>query len=188
MACLYFNLQDYPRSIADHNKAITLGESDDHTYYRRGHARFYSGQLAAASEDFAKAAQPGKPGADGDAVLYAELWRVWTQKRLNQAPDAAQLKLAGAAPKGEWPRPALALLHGLASVDDVLAQINTKKGDDLEMALAEAYFYIGQYYYAQGDKAKAADYFRKTREKGVIIYVEHVAAGIELQQMGVAKP
>jgi lipoprotein NlpI len=187
-ASLYFNQRDYLRSIADYNKAITLGENTDHTYYRRGHARFYSGQLAAAAEDFAKAAEPGKTGGDADAQLYAELWRVWTQKRLNLTPDAAQVKLAGAAPKGEWPRPALALLHGLTSVDDVLAQINRKKGDDLEMALAEAYFYIGQYYFAQGDKTKAAEYFRKTREKGVIIYVEHVAAGMELQQMGVAKP
>ncbi len=37
---------------------------------------------------------------------------------------------------------------------------------------------------SQGDKAKAADYFRKTREKGITMYIEHVGAGAELKQLG----
>lgn len=183
---VYFGLRDYSRSIADYSKALSLGDTDGHVYYRRGHSRFYSGQLAAATEDFAKAGQANQ--ANMEALLYAELWRVWTQKRLGVAPDAAQVTLAKADPRGEWPRPALAMLHGLLSVDEALAALDRKKGDDREMALAEAYFYVGQHYYAQGDKAKAEEYFRKTREKGVLMYIEHVAAGIELQQMGAAKP
>ena len=183
---VYFGLRDYARSIADYSKAISLGEENKHVMYRRGHARFYSGQLAAAAEDFAKASQSSQ--ADADAAMYAELWRVWTQKRLGITPDAAQLALAKAEPAGDWPRPALAMLHGLMTPEQALATLDSKKGDDRDMALVEGYFYVGQHYLAQGNKEKAAEFFNKAREKGVIVYIEHVAAGLELQQMGVGKP
>lgn len=183
---VYFGLRDYTRSVADYSKAISLGDESDHVMYRRGHARFYGGQLAAAAEDFAKASQSKQ--ADADAALYAELWRVWTQKRLGITPDAAQQALARAKPGGDWPRPALAMLHGLMTPEQALATLDSKKGDERDMALVEGYFYVGQNYYAQGDKTKAAEFFNKAREKGVLLYIEHVAAGLELQQMGVAKP
>jgi transglutaminase-like putative cysteine protease/lipoprotein NlpI len=183
---VYFGLRDYARSIADYSKAISFGGEDSHVMYRRGHARFYNGQLAVAAEDFAKVSQSKQ--ADVDAILYAELWRVWTQKRLGVTPDAAQQALAKTDPGGDWPRPALAMLHGLMTPEQALATLDRKKGDERDMALAEGYFYVGQNYYAQGDKVKAAEFFSKAREKGVILYIEHVAAGIELQQMGAAKP
>jgi lipoprotein NlpI len=93
--------------------------------------------------------------------------------------------LASANPLGDWPRPALAMLHGLLPVQDVLKQLDAKQGDDREMALAEAYFYIGQYHLLHGDKDKAVTYFRKTRDQGITLYMEHVCAGKELQQLGV---
>jgi len=183
---VYFGMSEHAKAIADYSKAISLGDTGSHIFYRRGHARFYSGQLAAAAEDFAKAGQD--KSADMADVLYAELWRVWTQKRLNITPEAAQLDLAKIQPRGSWPRPALAMLHGLMTPEEALATLDDKKGDDREMALAEAYFYVGQHYYAQGEKAKAGEYFKKTREKGVFIYIEHTAAGFELLQMSLAKP
>jgi tetratricopeptide (TPR) repeat protein/transglutaminase-like putative cysteine protease len=180
-ANVQFGMGEFSRAIADYTKAITLDPEASSAYYRRGHARFYAGHLAAAAEDFAKAATENRN--DGDGRLYAEVWRLWTLKRLGQQPTADQVKLASADPQGEWPRPALAMLHGLMSVEDMLKLLDRKKGDDREMALAEAYFYAGQWFYAQGDKTKAADYFQKTREKGVIMYIEHVSAGIELRQL-----
>ncbi|MBI3533436.1 MAG: DUF3857 domain-containing protein [Burkholderiales bacterium] len=182
----WFLQGDYTRSAADYSKAITLGQPDFMPYYRRGHARFYGGQLQAALADFTQARNlKTGSGGDEDDALYAELWRVWTQKRLGQLPDAEQRKHAAENPRGNWPRPALAMLHDLLSVEEVLQLIDrSKKGDEREMTLTEAYFYIGQHYYAQGDKAKAQDYFRKTREKGITMYIEHVGAGAELRQMG----
>lgn len=182
----WFFQGDYGRSAADYSKSITLGKAEFMPYYRRGQSRFYSGQLQAALNDFTHAHTMKSVGDDGEAALYAELWRVWTQKRLGLAPDETQRKFAAENPRGNWPRPALAMLHGLLGVDDVLQLVDSsKKGDEKEMTLAEAYFYIGQHYYAQGDKARAIDYFRKTREKGITIYIEHVSAGAELQQLGV---
>lgn len=183
-ASAYFANGDFARSVADYTRAISLDPSGPGIYYDRGRARFYAGQFAAAADDFAKSGLERKGTDEHDSVLYSELWRVWTQKRLGVEPSAAQKRLAAADPRGEWPRAALAMLHGQMSVKDMLATLDAKKGDERELALAEAYFYAGQWYMMQGDKATAADYFRKTREKGITMYVEHVGAGFELQALG----
>lgn len=180
----YFANGDFARAVADYTRAISLGASDPDIYYSRGRARFYAGQLQQAADDFAKSGLERKGTDEQDSVLYSELWRVWTQKRLGIQPSPAQARLAAADPRGEWPRAALAMLHGQMSVQDMLSTLDAKKGDERELALAEAYFYAGQWYMLQGDKATAADYFRKTREKGITMYVEHVGAGFELRALG----
>ena len=51
------------------------------------------------------------------------------------------------------------------------------------MALAEAYFYLGQHYLVAGDRTKAQESFEKTRSLGVINYLEHTSAGFELERL-----
>jgi lipoprotein NlpI len=84
---------------------------------------------------------------------------------------------------GEWPRPALAMLTGALSPEDLLKQLDEKKGDDRQMALSEGYFYLGEHYLIVGDGKTAQSYFEKARDQGVIIYTEHVAAGHELRRL-----
>ncbi|MGZ5137269.1 MAG: hypothetical protein ACXWCX_05650, partial [Burkholderiales bacterium] len=88
-----------------------------------------------------------------------------------------------ADPQGEWPRPALAMLNGKLQPDEMLNLLERKSGDDLEMARAEGYFYLGQHFLLQGDKSKAREYFEKTRELGVLMYTEHAAARFELERL-----
>ena len=68
----------------------------------------------------------------------------------------------------------------------MLKLLERKSGDERTMALSEGYFYLGQYYLGRGDKAKAREYFDKTRRLNIIIYTEHVAAGFELRQLEAA--
>lgn len=174
---------EFTKAISDYSKGITLAGSDKPPYAARGRAKFYAGQLAAANEDFAKAVSLEKENSENS--LYSELWRVWTQKRLGQIPDEKQLKFAATEPRGTWPRPALAMLHGIISIDEALKTLETKNGDDKAMAQAEGFFYVGQLYQAQNNKEKAIEYYKKTRELGIIHYSEHISAGLELQQLGV---
>lgn len=184
-ANVWFGLRDLAKAVADYTRAISLDPAASHAYYRRGNARYFLGQYAQAAEDFAKAGLDSK--GDDDGRFYAELWRLWTQKRLGVAPNAQQVAFGTQQPDGEWPRPALALFHDRLSVEQMLKSLDGKKGDDREMALVEAYFYAGQWHLLRGETATAADYFRKAREKGVTVYIEHVSAGIELERMQAAK-
>ena len=52
----HFAAGEFDKSIAQYSKSLTLG-ADDKTFQQRGMARFYAGQLEAAAEDFAKAAE-----------------------------------------------------------------------------------------------------------------------------------
>lgn len=75
------------------------------------------------------------------------------------------------------------MMTGAISPEELLKLMDDKKGDERQMALAEGYFYLGQHYLIAGDTKMAQSYFQKTRDLDIFIYVEHVAAGFELQQL-----
>jgi lipoprotein NlpI/transglutaminase-like putative cysteine protease len=170
----------FEESIADFSKAITLGATDSHTLQRRGIAKLYANKLDSAAEDFARASEMG------DATAYADLWVASTYQRLGRPLPEAVIKRAKAEPRGDWPRPALAVMTGNLAPDDMLKLLAGKSGDDRTTALAEAYFYLGQHYLVQGDRAKAREFFEKSRGQNILIYMEHTAAGFELQALGTA--
>jgi lipoprotein NlpI len=104
-------------------------------------------------------------------------------QRLGRPIPEPIAKQAAAEAHGDWPRSALAMLAGDISPEEMLATLDSKTGDDLQMALAEAYFYVGEHYLVLNDPAKARAFFAKTRDLGVINFTEHVAAGLELRRL-----
>ena len=176
---------DFAAASGDFGKALAFGANAGDVYYRRGQARFFDGKLELAADDFAKAVLD-RPDA-GDRT-YAQLWQAWTLQRLNR-PLPAELQTAAAAePKGAWPRPALAMFAGQMTPDQVVEQIGGKAGDDQALALVEGWFYIGEYQLNAKQPDKAREAFGKAREKGITRYIEHAAAGFELQRLDAAKP
>ncbi len=176
---------EFSTAAADFGKALVLGQNPADAYVRRGQARFYEGRLEHAADDFAKAAADRAEGRD---KVYALLWQGWTLQRLGRPLPPELLALAAADPGGAWPRPALALLAGQMTPDAVLAQIGRKDGDERELALAEGWFYIGQQHLAQAQPEQARAAFEQARAKGITIYIEHTAAGFELQRLGAKTP
>jgi lipoprotein NlpI len=177
---VYFEVGEFDKSAADYSKAIALGAITANSFRSRGLASFYAGKLEDAAEDLTKASA----AADSETQAYVDIWLIHTLQRLGRPlPDGLAKRAADA--HGDWPRPALAMLVGKITPDEMLAMINAKNGDDRQMALAEAYFYLGQHYRAAGDEAKARAFFEKTRELGIIIFTEHIAAEFELRQMKV---
>jgi transglutaminase-like putative cysteine protease/lipoprotein NlpI len=174
-----FNFGEFEQSVADYSRAIRLGATKPRTYYLRGISNYLAGKLEDAASDFARGAET----KDKEQQLYSDLWLTWTNLRLGRAMPEATTQRAAAEPQGGWPRPALAMLAGLLTPDQVLQLLDGKSGDERDMALAEGYFYVGEHYLAHGDKARAREFFEKARQLGVILYLEHVAAGAELQQL-----
>ena len=111
------------------------------------------------------------------------MWFVATSGQLHKPIPAELVARAAAEAGGEWPRAGLAMLIGKLSPDDMLKSLEKKQGDERQMALAEAYFYLGQYYLLAGDRAKAQESFEKTRSLGVINYLEHTSAEFELERL-----
>ena len=174
----------FAAAAADYGKALALGHSAAETYNRRGHARFFEGKLEQAAEDFGKAAADRTEAND---KVYVQLWQAWTLQRLGRPLPPELLAVANADPKGAWPRPALALFAGQMTPEQVIEQIDRKDGDERELALAEGWFYIGEYQLNAKQPDQAREAFEKARAKGITRYIEHAAAGFELQRLG-AKP
>jgi lipoprotein NlpI len=172
---------EFAQAVPDYTRALSLGQEAYGVLYRRGHARFYAGQPAAAAADFAKAAALKAPGNEGPDGTYALLWQLWSLQSAG-LPVPAQLQaLAQGSAEGRWPRPALAMLAGALSPEQVLAGVSrTQQGDALALTLSEAWFYVGEYYQGKGLAAQAREAFEKSRAQGVTPHLEHWAAGIEL--------
>jgi lipoprotein NlpI len=175
-----FSKGDFARAISDYTQALSLG-SHLQNFYRRGQARLYLGQLAEAAEDFAKAAAHD---SDASAQLYAGLWHASVLKRLGRSLPDALVQRAQEDPRGAWPRPALAMLCEQLSSTEMLSEVERLQGDARELALVEAWFYLGQHHLLRGEPGAAREAFEKAREKGVSMYIEHVAAGFELDRLG----
>ena len=167
---------DFAAATADVTKALALGQPAAESYFRRGHARFYEGRFELAADDFAKAAERSEAGLKP----YAQLWQAWSLQRLGQPVPA---ELAAADPAGDWPRPALALAAGRITPEQLLEHAERKPGPERDATLAEAWFFIGQQHLALGQPARAREAFEKCRALGITNYVEHMAAGFELQRL-----
>ncbi len=174
----YFRAGQFEKSIADYSKAISLG-AKSWAYRLRGVAHVYAGRPEDAGADLVTADEL----ADKEGRAYSDIWLVVSYGRLGKPIPEAIAKRAAAESHGEWPRPALAVLTGAMPPQELLKLMDEKKGDDRQMALAEGYFYLGEYYLASGDLKQAQDYFEKTRSLDVIVYTEHAAAKFELQHM-----
>jgi lipoprotein NlpI len=170
------------QAIREMTDAIILDPDTPNAFLERGMARYFAGQFAPAVEDFTEA-RSGRRGS-GDVLLYAAVWQAAALKRMGQPLDSDLLRLASAEPRGSWPRPLLAGIADVLTVDEMLAAANQFQGDERELMLTEAYFVAGQRLAAQGDKDKAIEYFRKTREQGAITYMEHRSAELELARLG----
>jgi len=70
---------------------------------------------------------------------------------------------------------------GLMDQDRLLALAHTKGGDAGELALAEAWFYIGQWHKSQGRLQEALESFRRAVAQNATMYLEHMAAEYELR-------
>jgi lipoprotein NlpI len=174
----HFAAGDFEKSIAHYSKGLTLGAVDG-TFQQRGLARFYAGQLEAAAEDFAKAAE----SAEKESQTYSDLWLAWTLQRLGKALPEELVRRGAEQPRGAWPRPALAMFTGHLKPAELVKLIERKTGDEGRMAASEGYFYLGQYFLGQGEADKAREHFQKARQMNVVIYIEHKAAEFELRKL-----
>lgn len=163
-------------------RALGLGPTDARSiHYTRGMVRVYLDRLTEAAADFALAAAPDD---DGNAELYPRLWQIWTLQRARSPLPADLLAMARQDPRGAWPRPVLAMLVGDLTPQALLAEVDKLQGDERTLALAEAWFYVGQVQLVQGRAEAAREAFEKCRSHGITGYYEHIAAGFELARLG----
>jgi lipoprotein NlpI len=179
---IYFHIGQLEKSIADYSKAVSLGSIEMGIFRGRGVSKFLLGRFEEARDDLTKAGEL----ADKENKIYCDIWLAATYGRLGKPLPDDLVKRATADAHGEWPRAGLAMLTGAMTPPNLLSALAGKNGDDRQMALSEAYFYLGEHDIVTGDKTSAQANFEKARDQGVFIYTEHTAAGLELARLKAA--
>ena len=171
---------DYKSSEDYFSRAMAQGVADGDIYLRRGIANYDLAKFPAASSDFSKAAGLAQNPVD---KTRAAIWRVLAQARGGVAPDAGFAAAPNADDSTEWLNAALAMLLKKRQPESMLTLVHKQSGERLETSLAEAYFYIGQYYLLAGDKLKANAYFQQSADKGILYSLYYPAALYELARL-----
>lgn len=171
----------FTRAAADYTRALAVAEDPFQPIYRRGQSRFYEGRYDLAAADFDKATAQQ---ADAAAKPYMMLWHAFALRRQGAPLTPALQEAAAGAADGDWPRPALAMMADLLTPEQVIEGVRQRhQGDERDMALAEAWFYVGQHHLVHGRTDAARSAFEAVRSQGITMYVEHVAAGFELARI-----
>lgn len=169
---------DFKASEQDFSRALTLGLVDDGVFLQRGIANFYMGKQDAAISDFSKARDQASGSSE---KTRAVIWRMLASQRAGAPLNVSSTTHTEAA--DDWPGAALAMLSNQKTPEAMLRVAHKEGGNGLDIALAEAYFYLGQYYLQTDDKIKARLYFQHSIDKGVLYSQYHFAARQELARL-----
>lgn len=180
LSIIYQKRGQFPAALEQIRNALTLGIEPHRAYMQRGEIYYKLGKYDDALQNLGQLALSDD---DNGGLPYARLWYLWTLGRAGQPVPATLKQQLDQELNGAWPRAAYGMFTGASSPETVLAQVNKMQGDERLMALCEAYFYVGQFHLVQGNLAKAREYFEKTRNTGLTIYTEYLAAVQELERM-----
>lgn len=162
----------------DFNRAVDLDQKDASTLLNRGMYLFVHGAKDKSLQDF-----DGALVAEPDNA-YAAIWRYLAAAELTDKESAKEALAKTVKEQKEttsWPWPVALALAGQTSAEDVL-KAAPLAGDDARTRerLAEANFYLGQFYLSQGDEGEGKKYLRSSIEQAVPRSQEYVMAGVVL--------
>lgn len=167
---------DMKSSEANYARAIAQGQTDGNTYFQRAMANHLLGKFREAGDGFALAFDRYTEQAD---KVRAEAMRLIALRRQNpRARVTAQI-----AAEDSWPGVILAAAGGSKNDEEVLRQVHHRADDELESALADAYFYLAEINLAEGNRIKALVYFERSADKGVLPSPLRPAARTEYERM-----
>ncbi|MET0858971.1 MAG: DUF3857 domain-containing protein, partial [Telluria sp.] len=183
LAQFLFKKGRYAESIALYPGAKGL-KDDDTLWPVLAWERFHGGNTKAALAEMAlyRAARVKAGELDGFDIAH----HIALLQRMGE-PVPGQLFAYGTdVPDGPWPRPLVAMQAGVLSEDALLARAAALPADARDIALGEAWFFIGQRRMAAGHTALAQTAFRWLLGNGVRSRREYSLAKLELARLAPA--
>jgi lipoprotein NlpI len=179
---VYTKLGRYEEALADFEQVRRLDPESAGLPRSRGHAQFMRGDFRAAQADFRRAVEQRR---DEDQ-LHALIWLYLASARLGEDARAIVSALPAGADLSQWPGPALMLLLGQATPEEMLAGAWSFERKTEVLNLCEGYFFLGHYRLLAGDREGARRAFQDAVATGVKHYVEYASAKIELGRLDAA--
>ena len=170
--------EDYAQAIKDYDEAIALDPDYQLAFYNRALARFDQGLYIASVPDFVRAVQLDSSSTYRVLGLYLAKARGGDVDRESLAANAAQLNLT------RWPGPVVALFLGQITPEALVAGAQDPDPTTQRERQCEAYFYAGEHFLIQGQRAPAVQMFQSAVATGVTSLFEHSSAKAELRRLG----
>lgn len=114
--------------------------------------------------------------------IYSALWRFNALKHLKLNPEPAFAKLAAALPTRRWPKPVVDFYAGKISYEKCLALAESAKPKRDNEMKCEAYFYIAESLFLNGDKSKANGFFKKCLNCKIPEFLETKEAEVRVRE------
>lgn len=165
-------------ALREASTALKLAPDSHEPRYLRSYANFFRKDYEAARSDLVDVLK------DPNQVerSYAGLWLYLAVRRTGQDGVAAVQPYMPRGVEPEWPYPVLQWLTDAISFDQALAATKNRGRDDRNK-LCELYFYAAQKHLADGNVAKAREFFQRSLDTGVTEYNEYTFSRRELAQL-----
>ncbi|MES2298835.1 MAG: DUF3857 domain-containing protein [Pseudomonadota bacterium] len=167
---------DMKGSEAEYGRVMVAGGADGTVHFQRAMANYALGRWRDAAEGYVQAYALLTDEAER---ARADILHSLAMHRLNPRAHVASL----GAPQDGWRGAMFAAIDGSRSDDEVLRQIHHQLGDELELALGEAYYFLAQHNLVTGNKLKALAYLQRSIDKGVLSSALRPVARFELDRL-----
>src|SRR5436190_16841237 len=175
-----FKLGQIEESIADFNAYLKAAPKDEPAHWRRGISFYYAGKYAEGAKQFFDGQV--EYGADVENVF----WHFLCNARKDGIDKARKELLTLKGPDKRVPLMKVNdLIRGKATAEEVIksAEEAILKDTDKAEALFYGHLYVGLYYDAAGDAAKAKDHLTAAVEKYPIGHYMWDVANVHLARM-----
>jgi len=178
-----FDARDYPAARAALDAALAIDPRSVSTNRLAGNIAFVDERWADAVSRFRYVA-----ASDPDRVQagYGQLM-LWLAQARAGMPHPEYVTRA---PGDGWPQPLLLYMVGEYTEQELVARVsegdddaNTQPNTSTDERLCEALFYVGEAYWARGDRAAARDYFAALVNLRVLYFLEHGLALAEIAKL-----
>jgi lipoprotein NlpI/transglutaminase-like putative cysteine protease len=176
-----FNQGQFERAETFTAKVLAQDPHQSDALNAQALARYFRGDLAGAKADWQQML------TDSAAVRrgYPLVWLALDLRNAKQDPAPLASSYSADDLPTEWPRPLVDFALGKTTADAVIDAAKAAKNPT--ESLCEAYFYIGERYRADGDIAQARKYWQKSRDQGVVEYIEDAGSRLRLAQVQLAQ-
>ena len=173
----YTQQMDFIQAYEAFDATLDINPDYEFAFLNRGIALYYGGRPDLAVQDLS--AFYSKDASDP----YRALWSYLAASEIDKAQATKDLIIARKnLDKDNWATNLVDLYLGKISEGKLLSALisGVSSQQQLTDRLCEAYFYLGKYHSAKGERGIASNYFKLTLSTNVFEYVEHRYARLEL--------
>jgi len=176
----YTQQMEFVQAYEAFDSSLDINPDYDFAFLNRGIALYYGGRPDLALTDLDTFLQ--RDISDP----YRALWRYIAQRELETEGALAELgETRLQLSQDHWATSLVDFYLGNITENKLLSSLidGVSSQKDLTDRLCEAYFYLGKYHGARGNRGIASNYFKLALSTNVFEYVEHRYARLELNRL-----